>query len=60
MSILACSNQGVVLLNQKVKNLNILRTKEAFKVKKSLFIIFEGVAVVKNGLRAQSAPLSLY
>lgn len=60
MSMLPCSNQAVVLLKQKVKNLNILRKKEAFKVKKNLFIIFEGLAVVKNGLRSQSASLNLY
>ena len=40
------------------KNLNILRTKKAFKVKlKACFIIFKGLSVAKNCLRPESAPL---
>ena len=39
------------------KNLNILRTKRAFKVKqKTFFIIFKRLLVAKNCLRPESAP----
>ena len=42
------------------QNLNILRTKRAFKVKwKAFFIIFKGLSVDKNGLRLETAPLNI-
>ena len=42
------------------KNLNILRRERAFEVKwKALFIIFNGLAVVKNCLRPESATLKI-
>ena len=42
----------------KDKNVNILRTKKAFEVKKkAFFIIFKGTSVVKNSLRPESLPL---
>ena len=37
------------------KNLNILRTKEAFKIKEKVFIIFQGLSVAKNCLRRETA-----
>ena len=41
------------------KNLNILRTKRAFKVTlKAFFIIFIGISVDKNNLRPESVPLT--
>ena len=42
-----------------VKNLNILRTKRAFKVKKAFFIIYKGLSVAKNCLRPYSTSLNL-
>ena len=40
------------------KNLNILRTKRAFKVKqKAFFTIFKGPSVAKNFFRHESGPL---
>ena len=40
------------------KNLNILRTKVAFKVKQKMFlIIFKGPSVARNCLRPGSGPL---
>ena len=40
------------------KNLNILRTKRAFKVKqKAFFIIFKELSVAKNCLRPESTSL---
>ena len=42
------------------KNLNILRTKRAFKVKqKAFFIIFKELSAAKNCLRPESALLKL-
>ena len=43
------------------KNLKILRTKRAFKVKeKAFFIIFKGLSVAKNCLRPESVPLTQF
>ena len=39
------------------QNLNILKTKKAFQVKKAFFIIFKGKSFAKNYLRPYSAPL---
>ena len=39
------------------KNLNILRTKRAFKVKKTFFINVKGLSVAKNYVRPESVPL---
>ena len=45
-------------LKSKDKNLNILRTKRAFKTKrKAFFINFKGIFVGRNCLRTESAPL---
>ena len=42
------------------KNLNILRTRRAFKIKqKAIFIIFKGLSGVINCLRHESALLNL-
>ena len=41
------------------KNLNIFRTKRAFKVKlKAFFIICKGLSLAKNCLRPESVPLN--
>ena len=43
------SNQAVFIHDQKVKKLNILRRRRAFKVKlKTFFIILKGLSVIKN------------
>ena len=54
--------ETVFRLDQKSqdKNINILRTKRAFKMKwKFFFIIFKGLSVAKNCVRPESAPLTL-
>ena len=43
--------------NNQHKNLNILRTKRAFKVKKVTFIIFKGLLAAKYCSRIENAPL---
>ena len=49
------------LQDQKAKNSNILITKRAFKIKQKTFflIIFQGLLVVKNCLRPETAPLTM-
>ena len=43
------------------QNLNILRTKRAFKVKqKVFFIIFKGLSVAENNIRSEGAPFNEY
>ena len=44
------------------KNLNILKTKRAFKVikKNAFFLIFKELSVAKNILRPESAPLCYF
>ena len=52
--------QAIFLHNQKIqnKNLNIFRTKEAFKIKfKVFFYQFKGLSVVRNCLRSESESL---
>ena len=45
------------MTKKKDKNLNILRKKRSFKVKKRAFlIIFKRFSVAKNCLRPESAP----
>ena len=53
---------AVFVDDQKVKtqNLSILNTKRAFKVKKTFFIIFKELSVVKNFLRPETAHLTIY
>ena len=55
-------NQAVFSVWPKnhVKNLNILRTERAFKMKqKAFFIIFQGLSVAKNCLRPDTAFLTI-
>ena len=43
------------------KNLNILRTRRAFKMKqKAFFIIFKKLSIAKSCLRLKSAPLNMW
>ena len=42
------------------KNLNILRTERAFEIKqKTFFFNFQGLSVAKNGLRPETALLTI-
>ena len=46
-------------LKSQDKNVNILRTKRAFKMKqKAFFLIFKGLSVAKNRLRPESRTLN--
>ena len=46
-------------LKSQDKNVNILRTKRAFKGKqKAFFLIFKGLSVAKNRLRPESRALN--
>ena len=46
-------------LKSQDKNVNILRTKRAFKGKqKAFFLIFKGLSVAKNRLRPESRTLN--
>ena len=47
-------------IKSQQKNLNILKTKKAFKMKKkTFFIIFKGLSVAKYFFRPEVVPLTI-